>query len=702
MPGLLDQFAIYVVNSHFDTHSRDFVPEGIIDRFVVSEAVWTELGLTEHTEKNENLIRYIVESAKILFVITLEVLGKSDLVWAMESFQYYKFTDGNLPFIDEEPGPGYPTSESFGRALSKIDRDGDVWSAARRRGFHNLQWKYLAPVFSTATKSYEFPADTVLPFIFKDNMVKEGGFGQVWQVKIHDEHLRDPKNKLGGMPNALAIKQIMPKNQEHKKDAARLWEREVGNLWRVAEYKHNHIVRFVTSFTRGSDYYLICEWADGGNLSDRWSNIERRGLSPDLVEEAVVQLHGLAAAIDLAHYGDFAYVRHTDLKPENILCFLGQGVFGTLKIADWGIAKEKIIATRFQMHKTTAGRASLLYEAPEVTLGFPGPMHGKYRILSRLGDMWSMGCIVLEFIVWLVDGNGTLREFHRRVGQRNLSYYIAQEGDSLDTKQGARVRDEVISEMDRLAATPACGQGTALGKLLEIVRNRLLVVRLPKQLGYRKRSSVSLEPPQQDEFTLKSRSSSFGEGNIPQFEDVQPSTDHGELPLAGGVSIQIDAPGETSGRSPVEAVGDEDEEEEEDLKLCRAYATELKEELENIISEGRRNGSYWLPSETEVSFPTKKVDANTELESQGTDNYGPSSSRGPGFISSSEGSRVPGLYSGSTPTGDTGTTAVSTPSYTGLQPESNYLVPVKYDAIVGRVIAPQTQIKSSNRGEDSE
>ena len=45
------------------------------------------------------------------------------------------------------------------------------------------------------------------------------------------------------------------------------------------------------------------------------------------------------------------------------------------------------------------------YEAPEAIGELNGPR-------SRLYDVWSMGCITLEFIIWLLYGNDELNNFY--------------------------------------------------------------------------------------------------------------------------------------------------------------------------------------------------------------------------------------------------------------------------------------------------
>jgi serine/threonine protein kinase len=68
----------------------------------------------------------------------------------------------------------------------------------------------------------------------------------------------------------VAVKQIKVDNETDRTNVAIHWEREVGALATMNELNHEHIVRFITAFRRGSlkdpQHYLIFEWANGGNL----------------------------------------------------------------------------------------------------------------------------------------------------------------------------------------------------------------------------------------------------------------------------------------------------------------------------------------------------------------------------------------------------------------------------------------------------
>lgn len=89
------------------------------------------------------------------------------------------------------------------------------------------------------------------------------------------------------------------------------------------------------------------------------------------------------------------YGRHGDLKPENILWFKPynhQSRFGVLKISDFGL-------TRF--HRT---RSKSHFESVAVSPTYRPPEYDIAQMVSQSYDIWTLGCVLLEFITWYLRG----------------------------------------------------------------------------------------------------------------------------------------------------------------------------------------------------------------------------------------------------------------------------------------------------------
>lgn len=281
----------------------------------------------------------------------------------------------------------------------------------------------------------------------------------------------------------------------------RAWENEARILWNMNLLNQKHIVKFITAFRRGQDdHYLMFEWANGGNLKKMWKEVNRPILTSGLVRETMLQLCGLAQALEKAHYpGGNRLYRHGDLKPENILwytdeCRNGNSI-GTLKIGDWGLAKRHEIATEHRSNKTTTEYGTRRYEPPEVCtrehtgLKATVPLGRVQNRRSRLYDIWAMGCIALEFLVWLMYGPDELKRFNEAIKTQFSDYspfyeLVQDEDDKAKGASGAKVHRVVEKWMSHMAKDAACAaETTALGDLLELIRNHLLVVKLPARMG---------------------------------------------------------------------------------------------------------------------------------------------------------------------------------------------------------------------------
>ena len=96
--------------------------------------------------------------------------------------------------------------------------------------------------------------------------------------------------------------------------------------------------------------------------------------------------------------------RHGDIKPQNILWYResrDSSSLGTLKLADFGQAE---LNSQWSRSKHRGNIAySLTYRAPEFDIP-PNITHASY-------DIWSLGCVYLECVAWMIGGYNTVFEF---------------------------------------------------------------------------------------------------------------------------------------------------------------------------------------------------------------------------------------------------------------------------------------------------
>jgi serine/threonine protein kinase len=402
----------------------------------------------------------------------------------------------------------------------------------------------------------------------------------------------------------FAIKELQPGDREDRQKVVKNWELEAKALQKMNSLNQKHIVRFITAFRRGQtgkeDHYLMFEWADGGNLRNLWKTIPQPSLSAKMVKSSIKQLLGLAQALCAAHYLNTtgASYRHGDLKPENILWFKGDDGIGTLKLGDWGVAKQHNIVTELRTNKTTTEYGTWRYEAPEVETGVRLNYLGQTpKRRSRLYDIWAMGCISLEFIIWLLYGLDELKRFNRSVrgefSDHSPFYQIRLENG----KKVARVHDVAVQWMDHMAKEPACKVGsTALGDLLDLVRGGLLVVKLPRRMG----SNLANMGTEQPQLT---RASARSSPDLPDNASDHPSPEPAgpQEPQAEGTP-SIDITLAEPVRVPVQP-------EPEPEGRARILATDFQEALDHILGEDEED-SYWFTDILRSPVPGSSDDSS--------------------------------------------------------------------------------------------
>lgn len=168
-------------------------------------------------------------------------------------------------------------------------------------------------------------------------------------------------------------------------------------LEKVSRLNHSHLAEVTASITKGQEKLFVFPWAEL-NLRQYWQR-DSRSIQRSQVQSgqwAQQQLTGLASALDALHNNDFGSCRHGDLKPENILWFKDQSNLaspGRLVISDFGFAK---FSSQQDANQDDLLKAyTPAYSPPEVQ---------KAPKRSRKYDIWSLGCIYLEFVTWLMHG----------------------------------------------------------------------------------------------------------------------------------------------------------------------------------------------------------------------------------------------------------------------------------------------------------
>ena len=135
------------------------------------------------------------------------------------------------------------------------------------------------------------------------------------------------------------------------------------------------MIRFFEAFIEKDYIYIVMEYAEGGNLSDRIAQQKSKGtrFTNDQILNWIAQI---TLGVMFMHSKN---ILHRDIKSQNM--FLTKG--DILKIGDFGISKE--LSTLSDLAKTSCGTPYFM--PPEVCKG---------ELYGPKADVWAIGCILYE------------------------------------------------------------------------------------------------------------------------------------------------------------------------------------------------------------------------------------------------------------------------------------------------------------------
>ncbi|KAF2627583.1 HET-domain-containing protein [Macroventuria anomochaeta] len=602
------------VKSQFGKRSDHFLPRGELDRLITRDSILAELEIKEeNADEAEDLIDFILQKARRLFAIVVYI-RLPRVEDAMLLFQANDFHDARLP-IEEWTRDVFEAKlrenieHPFIVMQGVLRRRRDyIWSRSYIYDFQKRQWEFLAPIISTEETNDCHNSNAILPFITQYTNLAEGSFGVVSKYAIHPDHIYIGKGCAAVSSNIFAIKEIKVDIEEDRHKVAEHWSSEVRTLLEMNKLKQEHIVRFITAFRYGKlddpDHFLVFEWADGGNLSDLWKEKPHPVRTSSLTKTVIGELLGLAKALNAVHNmsADKNY-RHGDLKPANILWFRTDDEFGTLKIGDWGEAKVHFVNTEARLSNTSSKFGTRRYEPPENDTGltFGDSLQAEtvgQKRRSRLYDIWAIGCIALEVVIWLLYGNEELERFNLEVQgdhKVNSPFYQVKKVGALKTAEVHRIVTHWIQHM---LQDIACRPGTtALGDVLEIIQTGLLVVKLPQAGGRSMSGGQSLRKP----LHFAAQTIKLDSGDSIKIS-VSP-----EQSVAVEESVSHVPSIEVTPAAPTELVVQPDPmPHRETAGAARILAEDLLEKLHHVVLTDEE--SYWYTEERFHCGPTKLED----------------------------------------------------------------------------------------------
>ena len=281
------------------------------------------------------------------------------------------------------------------------------------------------------------------------------------------------------------------------------FEKEARALSALARVPHPNITLHLASWTQDGLFYMLFPYAES-NLQSHLLQESAPELNKEFVLFLLTQLRDLAAAVEHIHslnlansiqkpenvaqnlegnlrVGTGQKYRHTgfhyDLKPGNILIFQSEKKAGPIwRISDFGTAQINEILLSGSQQPTGSTRVE------ESTLGDPeysAPDLALQGWSSRPYDIWSMGCIYLQVLLWTFGYGGQhLRDFQ----VRRLTTSESQSNQSTafwyrDRNSKAKLKPAVVNKLKDLKA--CCQNRGVFYDLYSLTANMLTVV--PKE-----------------------------------------------------------------------------------------------------------------------------------------------------------------------------------------------------------------------------
>ncbi|KAL8392052.1 hypothetical protein RB595_002307 [Gaeumannomyces hyphopodioides] len=283
--------------------------------------------------------------------------------------------------------------------------------------FKKHQWKFCphtlgaSPLFKR-----NLDARLILPFTGMERLSRETDAQDPQEVKVYKvkwHHLCCESKKT-----VFALKVYVLGNPE----LAPLWNNEIKTYCGLGgPGAFEYIVQCYGIFQSLGMGCIVLEYANGGSLLQLFENPglprleDRRHFWGQLFDltKGLEALQNSSSGSDTGRIGEYALrADHQDIKPDNILAFhvdAESPYSARLKLSDFGNSQiERTVKGGFNVPaKNTMGCGT--YAAPE------NCKRGKdFHWAWDRSDVWSLGCVASQALVWSIRGPKALEEYDNR------------------------------------------------------------------------------------------------------------------------------------------------------------------------------------------------------------------------------------------------------------------------------------------------
>jgi serine/threonine protein kinase len=266
------------------------------------------------------------------------------------------------------------------------------------------------------------------------------------------------------------------------------FNKELASLLSFQDRDDIHLIKLLVTFEikhvseqgrESSTFYLVFPWAEG-DLWHFWKMHQTLDERKPLCLWMAEQCHQLAAALmfvhnerekhlrrleDVQENEHDLYGRHGDVKAENVLYFEKENI---LVMADFGLGRLHTKISRSNQDPKSL-EMTATYRAPEFDTS-----QGK---ISRACDIFSLGCVFLEFVTWFLLGwDSVSEEFPTYREEKDIYDFMSDtffriEG-SLGNLGRPTIKPKVLEWIQALRQNSNCNQ--YIVDFLSLIEKRML------------------------------------------------------------------------------------------------------------------------------------------------------------------------------------------------------------------------------------
>ncbi|KAJ4111441.1 hypothetical protein NW768_011794 [Fusarium equiseti] len=373
----------------FDDTPEAFVPECDLKRILTRDTVQLVLDRIHHRYPDKPRVTLDAIFNDTIGTGRLKILAT--LIYIERTKTLHEFVTSN---VWDHDLPLRKSSEFF-----------NDWKGPWSRVFVEQQHLFLPQVIDFECMEHKKFVDSIrMPFLNPLVDPKEGAHGAVSKVRIHQDYQR-----WGGRTRCkdyYAVKLF-------KADAATFQQERDALVHFSHPYPgHESLIQLLYSYELRSKKYLIFPCAEW-DLEYHWANHEADPTSQADLIWMLQECSGIASGLSKVHNhtswkkgaqgsGSRNKGRHGDIKPKNILLFRDEQTSpGHLVVADFTLMRfhSSVDADYTRIRNVGYSRT---YRPPEMDAGGGTKVSQKY-------DIWTLGCVFLEFITWHLLGSDAVR-----------------------------------------------------------------------------------------------------------------------------------------------------------------------------------------------------------------------------------------------------------------------------------------------------